>query len=165
MILHYVFTYSSSYLGLRISNGRCHHDDRGLARIPHYNISACTSRRDRNIYYRKKRKRIPTQCHQDRLAFKILTLKRTAISRMPKAYFDHDPITLQEGSHIGAVVGDKTIEPDGMEMVTGEVDRVIIRKSSDSTLELKCTQDVRFMPGEQVILQQLGKLSRIYSEE
>jgi hypothetical protein len=79
---------------------------------------------------------------------------------MPKAYFDRDPITLQEGSHIGAQIGGKMIEPDGMEYVTGEVDRVIIFKSPSSAVELKCTQDVQFLPGEQVILQQLGKLSR-----
>ncbi|EAW16438.1 uncharacterized protein NFIA_057880 [Aspergillus fischeri NRRL 181] len=78
---------------------------------------------------------------------------------MPKAYFDRDPITLQEGSHVGAEVGGKMIEPDGMEFVTGEVERVIIHRSSDSTLELKCTRDVHFMPGEQVILQQLGMKS------
>jgi hypothetical protein len=80
---------------------------------------------------------------------------------MPKAYFDRDPITLQEGSHIGAQIGDKMIKPDGMEYVTGEVERVTIYTSPDSTLELNCTQDVHFMPGEQVILQQLGKLSRM----
>lgn len=79
---------------------------------------------------------------------------------MPKAYFDRDPITLQEGSHIGAQIGGKMIEPDGMEYVTGEVDRLIVFKSPNSAVELKCTQDVQFMPGEQVILQQIGKLSR-----
>ena len=80
---------------------------------------------------------------------------------MPKAYFDRDPLTLQEGSHVGAQIGGKMIEPDGMEYVTGEVDRVIIYRSPNSTVELKCTQDVQFLPGEQVILQQLGKFSMI----
>jgi hypothetical protein len=84
---------------------------------------------------------------------------------MPKAYFDRDPITLQEGSHVGAEIGGKMIEPDGMEYVTGEVERVIIYTSPNSTVELKCTQDVHFSPGEQVILQQLGKLSRINTSE
>ncbi|PKX95121.1 uncharacterized protein P174DRAFT_510965 [Aspergillus novofumigatus IBT 16806] len=78
---------------------------------------------------------------------------------MPKAYFDRDPITLQEGNHIRAEIGGKMIEPDEMEYVTGEVERVIIHKSQDSTLELKCTQDVHFLPGEQVILQQLDPVS------
>lgn len=80
---------------------------------------------------------------------------------MPKAYFDRDPITLQEGSYVGAQIGGKKIEPDGTEIVTGEVERVTIYTSPDSTVELKCTQDVHFMPGEQVIFQQMGKLSRI----
>lgn len=84
---------------------------------------------------------------------------------MPKAYFDRDPITLQEGSHIGARVGGKMIEPDGMEYVTGEVDRLIVFKSPNSSVELKCTQDVQFLPGEQVILQQIGKLSRTDTTE
>ncbi len=84
---------------------------------------------------------------------------------MPKAYFDHDPITLQEGSHIGAQIGGKMIEPDGMELVTGEVDRLIVFKSPNSSVELKCTQDVQFLPGEQVILQQIGKLSRTDTSE
>lgn len=84
---------------------------------------------------------------------------------MPKAYFDHDPITLQEGSHIGAQIGDKKIEPDGMEYVTGEVERLIVFKSPNSTVELKCTQDVQFLPGEQVILQQIGKLARTDTSE
>lgn len=84
---------------------------------------------------------------------------------MPKAYFDRDPITLQEGSHIGAQIGGKMIEPDGMEYVTGEVDRLIVFKSPNSSVELKCTQDVQFLPGEQVILQQLGKLSRTDTSE
>ncbi|KAJ5160714.1 uncharacterized protein N7482_007718 [Penicillium canariense] len=78
---------------------------------------------------------------------------------MPKAYFDRDPITLQEGSHVGAQIGGKMIEPDGMEYVTGEVDRVIIYQTPNSSVELKCTQDVHFMPGEQVILQQLDPVS------
>jgi hypothetical protein len=82
---------------------------------------------------------------------------------MPKAYFDRDPITLQEGSHVGAQIGGKMIEPDEMELVTGEVERLIIYKTPNSTVELKCTQDVRFLPGEQVILQQLGKPCRITS--
>jgi hypothetical protein len=84
---------------------------------------------------------------------------------MPKAYFDRDPVTLQEGSHIGAQIGGIRIEPDGKELVTGEVDRVIIERAPNSTVELKCTQDVHFSPGEQVILQQLGKLSRIETSE
>ncbi|KAJ5443409.1 uncharacterized protein N7458_007281 [Penicillium daleae] len=78
---------------------------------------------------------------------------------MPKAYFDRDPITLQEGSHVGAQIGGKMIEPDEMELVTGEVERLIIYKTPNSTVELKCTQDVRFLPGEQVILQQLDPVS------
>ncbi|GFF26185.1 hypothetical protein IFM46972_01678 [Aspergillus udagawae] len=78
---------------------------------------------------------------------------------MPKVYFDHDPITLQEGDHVGARVGGKILEPDGMETVTGEVDRVTIFRSPDSTVELKCMQDVHFLPGEQVILQQLDPVS------
>ncbi|GIK06339.1 hypothetical protein Aspvir_001987 [Aspergillus viridinutans] len=78
---------------------------------------------------------------------------------MPKAYFDRDPITLQEGSHVGARIGGKMIEPDGMEVVTGEVDQVTIYRSANSTVELKCTRDVHFMPGEQVILQQLDPVS------
>jgi hypothetical protein len=45
---------------------------------------------------------------------------------MPKAYFDRNPITLQEGSHVGAQIGGKRIEPDGMGLVTGEVERGII---------------------------------------
>ncbi|KAL5366141.1 hypothetical protein BJX96DRAFT_160438 [Aspergillus floccosus] len=78
---------------------------------------------------------------------------------MPKAYFDHDPITLQEGSHIGAQIGGKTIMPDGMELVTGEVERVTIYRSPENAVELNCTQDVHFLPGEQVILQQLDPAS------
>ncbi|OGE57844.1 hypothetical protein PENARI_c001G05898 [Penicillium arizonense] len=78
---------------------------------------------------------------------------------MPKAYFDRDPITLQEGSHVGAEIGGKMIEPDGTEFVSGEVDRVTIYTSPNSTVELKCTQDVHFSPGEQVILQQLDPVS------
>ncbi|KAJ5109933.1 hypothetical protein N7532_002578 [Penicillium argentinense] len=78
---------------------------------------------------------------------------------MPKAYFDRDPITLQEGSHVGAQIGGKMVEPDGTEFVTGDVERVIIYKTPNSTVELKCTQDVQFLPGEQVILQQLDPVS------
>jgi hypothetical protein len=78
---------------------------------------------------------------------------------MPKAYFDRDPIILQEGSHVGAEIGGKMIEPDGMEVVTGEVEQLIIQKSPNSTVELKCTQDVHFSPGERVILQQLDPVS------
>lgn len=84
---------------------------------------------------------------------------------MPKAYFDRDPITLQEGSHVGAQIGGKRIEPDGMEFVTGEVEQFTIYKSQNSTVELKCTQDVHFLPGEQVILQQLGKFFMIDASE
>jgi hypothetical protein len=80
---------------------------------------------------------------------------------MPKAYFDRDTITLQEGNHIGAQIGGKMIKPDGMELVTGEVERVVIYRSPENAVELNCTQDVQFLPGEQVIFQPLGKLFRI----
>ncbi|GIJ86931.1 hypothetical protein Asppvi_005830 [Aspergillus pseudoviridinutans] len=78
---------------------------------------------------------------------------------MPKAYFDRDHITLQEGNHVGAKIGGKLIEPDESEYVTGEVEQVIIYKSANSPVELKCTRDVRFEPGEEVILQQLDPVS------
>ncbi|KAJ5606299.1 hypothetical protein N7510_009080 [Penicillium lagena] len=78
---------------------------------------------------------------------------------MPKAFFDRDPITLQEGTHVGAQVGGRMIEPDTAEYVTGEVDHITIYHSPNSTVELKCTRDVNFLPGEQVILQQLDPVS------
>lgn len=84
---------------------------------------------------------------------------------MPKAYFDRDTITLQEGNHIGAQIGGKMIKPDGMELVTGEVERVIIYRSPENAVELNCTRDVQFLPGEQVIFQPLGKPFRIGARE
>ncbi|KAG2413143.1 hypothetical protein HFD88_002332 [Aspergillus terreus] len=78
---------------------------------------------------------------------------------MPKAYFDRDTITLQEGNHIGAQIGGKMIKPDGMDLVTGEVERVIIYRSPENAVELNCTQDVQFLPGEQVIFQPLDPAS------
>lgn len=84
---------------------------------------------------------------------------------MPKVHFHRDPLTLQEGGHIGAQVGGKRINPDEMEYVSGEVDHITIYRSPNSTVELKCTRDVDFEPGEQVILQQLGKRSRMDTNE
>lgn len=80
---------------------------------------------------------------------------------MPKAFFDRDPVTLQEGNHILAQIGDNTLEPDETKSISGDVDRVIIYHSPDLTTELMCTHEVHFSPGEKVIFQQLGKLSRI----
>lgn len=80
---------------------------------------------------------------------------------MPKVYFDRDPITLQRGGHISAQIGGKKIKPDEQELVTGEVEGVLIYKSPETAVELNCTQDAHFLPGEPVILQQIGELSRI----
>lgn len=84
---------------------------------------------------------------------------------MPKALFHRDPITLQEGTHIGAQIGGRMIQPDEEELFTGEVDHITIYHTPKSSVELKCTQDVDFEPGEQVILQQLGKHPRMGTYE
>ncbi|KAA8652853.1 uncharacterized protein ATNIH1004_001762 [Aspergillus tanneri] len=78
---------------------------------------------------------------------------------MPRANLDRDPITLQEGGHVAARIGGKLIEPDTMEYVDGEVESITIYRTPNSDFELKCTQDVDFEPGEQVILQQLDPVS------
>lgn len=75
---------------------------------------------------------------------------------MPQAFFERDLVTLQEGNHILAQIGDKTFEPDETKSISGEVERVTIYHSPDSTTELRCTRDIRFSPGEKVIFQQLG---------
>ena len=76
---------------------------------------------------------------------------------MPKVLFDHDPITLQEGTHTSAKIGGTMIQPDTAENFTGEVDHITIYHTPSSPVKLKCMHDVEFSPGEQVILQQLGK--------
>ncbi|GAM40990.1 hypothetical protein TCE0_041r13763 [Talaromyces pinophilus] len=78
---------------------------------------------------------------------------------MPKLHLDRDPVTLQEGSHIAAQVGDKMLRPDTMEYISGDVDHITIYRSPSSSLQLNCTRDVEFLPGEQVVLQQLDPVS------
>jgi hypothetical protein len=84
---------------------------------------------------------------------------------MPKAFFDHDPITLQEGTHTSAKIGNSMIQPDTAENVTGEFDHITIYHTPNSPVKLKCTHDVQFSPGEQVILQQLGEHPRMGTNE
>ncbi|KAF5861089.1 hypothetical protein ETB97_000600 [Aspergillus alliaceus] len=74
---------------------------------------------------------------------------------MPRVLLDHDAVTLQEGRHIAAQVGDKLIEPDSAEFVTGDVDHITIYRSAGSNIDLRCMADVDFGPDEQVILQQI----------
>lgn len=57
------------------------------------------------------------------------------------------------------------IKPDTEEFFTGEVDHITIYHSPKSTVQLKCTRDVDFEPGEHVILQQLGKHPRMGTNE
>jgi hypothetical protein len=76
---------------------------------------------------------------------------------MPKVHLDRDPVTLQEGGHIAAQVGDKRLEPDTVKYITGDFDHITIYRSPNSSVQLNCTRDVEFLPGEEVILQQLGK--------
>lgn len=76
---------------------------------------------------------------------------------MPKVHLDRDPVTLQEGRHIAAQVGDKILEPDTVEYITGDIEKITVYRSQNSSFQLRCTQDAEFLPGEQVILQQLGK--------
>lgn len=76
---------------------------------------------------------------------------------MPKLHLDRDPVTLQEGSHIAAQVGDKMLQPDTKEYISGDIDHITIYRSPNSSLQLNCTRDVEFQPGEEVVLQQLGK--------
>ncbi|KAJ5184206.1 hypothetical protein N7492_001822 [Penicillium capsulatum] len=78
---------------------------------------------------------------------------------MPKAFFDRDPVTLQEGNHILAQIGGNTLEPDETKSISGEVERVIIYHSPDLTTELRCTHEVHFSPGEKVIFQQLDPVT------
>jgi hypothetical protein len=76
---------------------------------------------------------------------------------MPKVHLDRDPVTLQEGGHIAVQIGDKLLEPDTMEYITGDVDHITVYRSRTSSVDLKATRDAEFMPGEQVILQQLSQ--------
>ena len=76
---------------------------------------------------------------------------------MPKLHLDRDPVTLQDGNHIAAQVGDKMLRPDTMEYISGDIDHITVYRPENSSLQLNCTRDVEFLPGEQVVLQQLGK--------
>lgn len=80
---------------------------------------------------------------------------------MPQAIFDGDPVTLQEGNHVRAQIGDETFEPDETKSISGEVDRVIIYHEPNSPTELMCTHDIHFSRGEKVIFQQLGNFSKV----
>ncbi|KAF7587811.1 hypothetical protein BBP40_006692 [Aspergillus hancockii] len=78
---------------------------------------------------------------------------------MPRASLDRDSVTLQEGRHVAAQIGDKMIEPDAVEYVTGDVDHITIYRSQNSNVDLRCTADVDFQPGEQIILQQIDPVT------